>query len=596
MSKAQKIPSTTFSYLLHFLKPQWIGFLIILITGTMWGFNEILFPYFLKLIINKVSAYQGDVSAIYSVIKWPLYGLMGFWIILEVSMRLQGWMGYRHFPKFKANIRKQVFKYIKDHSYEYFSNNFSGNIANKLSTLPESTELLLEIIMFVFTPTSIMVLTTAILVCQTSFLFALVLFSWLTIHYTITCFFIKKINSSTEAHAESQSNLTGILVDSLTNIFNIRIFARGFYEDNYFAHHQEEEIKKNRSARAAIEKMKILQGSLAICFIFTIIFLLIHGWQAGWVTIGDFTFISMSCFMVAGMTLWTAYQLTLFTREIGKVNAALNLIAIGHGVKDIPHAKTLTISKADIVFDKVTFAYRHNRPVFDELSLTIPAGQKVGLVGYSGSGKSTFVNILLRFYDIQSGKILIDGQNIAEVTQDSLRDGISMIPQDPTLFHRTLMENIRYGRLDATDEEVFQAAQLAHCSDFINKLDNGYQTPVGERGTKLSGGQRQRIAIARAILKNAPILILDEATSSLDSITEKLIQDSLDFLMKNKTTIIIAHRLSTLSTVDRILVFENGKIIQDGPLKKLLKEKGHFKDLWSMQVDGFIADGERVIE
>lgn len=592
MSKVQKIPSNIFPFLRYFLKPQWFSFLIITLTSTIWGFNDILFPYFLKLIINKVPAFKGNATDIFSVIKWPLLGLMGMWTTQEISMRLQGWLSYKHFPVLKANIRKQVFKYVKGHSYEYFSNNFAGNIANKLSTLPESIELLLETAMFCFTPLIVMTILTTILLYKTSPFFALILVIWLILHAVITGFFLKKINIRAEIHAESVSRLTGVLVDSLTNIFNVRMFARGIHEDSYFARHQEEEVKKNRAARATIEIMKVLQSFISISFIFSVIFLLVHGWQAGWVTIGDFTFISMSCFLVIGMVWYNSFQLTLFAREMGKINAALNLISIGHGIKDAPEAQTLAVNKAEIIFDKISFAYRHNQNVFDELAITIPPGQKVGLVGFSGSGKSTLVNLLLRFYDVQSGRILIDGQDISKVTQDSLRNQISMIPQDPTLFHRSLMDNIRYGRLEASDEEVIKAAKLAHCSEFINKLEKGYDTLVGERGTKLSGGQRQRIAIARAILKNAPILILDEATSSLDSITEKLIQDSLRLLMKDKTTLIIAHRLSTLSAVDRILVFENGKIIQDGPLKKLLKETGHFKQLWNMQIDGFIPDDE----
>jgi ATP-binding cassette subfamily B protein len=214
----------------------------------------------------------------------------------------------------------------------------------------------------------------------------------------------------------------------------------------------------------------------------------------------------------------------------------------------------------------------------------------VGLVGFSGSGKSTFVNLILRFYDIQSGQILIDNQNVADVTQDSLREQIAMIPQDPTLFHRTLMENIRYGRLTATDEEVTVAAKLAHCEEFIDKLDEGYHSMVGERGIKLSGGQRQRIAIARAILKNAPILILDEATSSLDTVTEKLIQQSLHTVMQHRTTMVIAHRLSTLANMDRILVFHKGKVIEDGTQDELLNLQGQFARLWEMQTNGFLPD------
>lgn len=243
-----------------------------------------------------------------------------------------------------------------------------------------------------------------------------------------------------------------------------------------------------------------------------------------------------------------------------------------------------------IEFDNVSFGYNDNSYLFKHKCLTIDSGQKVGLVGYSGSGKSTFVNLILRLYDIQSGEILIDGQNISDVTQDSLRSNIGMIPQDPSLFHRSLMENIRYGKIGASDEEVILAAKRAHAHEFIMNTEHGYDSLVGERGIKLSGGQRQRIAIARAILKDAPILILDEATSSLDSVTESAIQESLNKLMQNKTTVVIAHRLSTLIKMDRILVFDKGKIIQDGTHTKLLAEDSLYKTLWNAQIGGFIGD------
>jgi ATP-binding cassette subfamily B protein len=279
-----------------------------------------------------------------------------------------------------------------------------------------------------------------------------------------------------------------------------------------------------------------------------------------------------------------------FAKEAGTVSAALSIVNQDHDVVDASNATPLNVTKGEVVFDKVTFAYDNHKSIFKELDIKINAGEKVGLVGFSGSGKSTFVNLILRFYDIQSGKILIDGQDIKAVTQDSLRAEISMIPQDPILFHRTLMQNIQYGCLNAQEADVIKASKLAHCHEFITQLDEGYKSLVGERGIKLSGGQRQRIAIARAILKNAPILILDEATSSLDSVTEKLIHESLEHLMKDKTTIVVAHRLSTLADMDRILVFDQGHIIEEGTIETLLAKRGHFAMLWNKQMDGFLPE------
>ena len=285
-----------------------------------------------------------------------------------------------------------------------------------------------------------------------------------------------------------------------------------------------------------------------------------------------------------------ANQLVPFSEEVGTCKQALSIISPQHAIVDASSAKPLQISKGQIVFDKVHFQYKKGQSVFADKSITIDPGQRVGLVGFSGSGKSTFVNVILRFFDVDSGKILIDGQDIKSVTQESLRSQIAMIPQDPVLFHRSLEENIGYGRLDASKEEIIEASKKAHCHEFIEKLQDGYQSLVGERGVKLSGGQRQRIAIARAILKNAPILILDEATSSLDSVTENYIQESLALLMGERTTIVIAHRLSTLFHMDRILVFSEGRVIEDGTHNELLSLNGHYARLWSMQAGGFIGD------
>jgi ATP-binding cassette subfamily B protein len=263
-----------------------------------------------------------------------------------------------------------------------------------------------------------------------------------------------------------------------------------------------------------------------------------------------------------------------------------------HEIVDLVSAKPLKVTQGKIEFKQVSFHYDEGTHLFKNKNIIIPAGQKVGLVGFSGSGKSTFVNLILRLFDVESGEITIDGQNIKVVTQASLRENIAMIPQDISLFHRTLMDNIRYGRIEASDLDVIEASKKAHCHEFITQLADGYQSLVGERGIKLSGGQRQRIAIARAMLKNAPILILDEATSALDSMTEKHIQDGLHLLMKNRTTIVIAHRLSTLSEMDRILVFDLGKIIEDGTHETLINANGHYARMWQMQAGGFLPSSQ----
>lgn len=584
------LPKSTFEFIFHFVKQQWFKFVVLAMCSIVWAANETFYPYFLKQIVNTLQHYQDNGTDIYALLKWTLLLLIMFCLASMVVGRLQNILQIYTFPKFRAAIREAVFNYVKSHSHEYFASNFAGNIANKIADLPTSCHTMLEIICFQFVTAAVGTIIILSMMWKTQHIFAVILIAWLVIHMTITIGLLRLGNRLWEVHSESESVLTGKIVDIFTNILNMRLFARGSYETSYLKKYQQDEIHKSKKAMWHIAYLDIGMALNGTCLILGMVFLLIHGWKMHWVTLGDFTQVAMQSFWLLGWVWFVSFQLTQFVREKAKVDNALGLIRKGHDLIDIKDAVPIEINKGEIQFVNVTFAYQSNKPVFNHLDLRIPAGQKVGLVGYSGSGKSTFVNLILRFYDLQAGQIMIDKQNIAMVLQDSLRSQIAMIPQDPSLFHRTLMENIRYGRLDATDEEVMHAAKLAHCHEFIDKLDLGYDSLVGERGVKLSGGQRQRIAIARAMLKNAPILILDEATSSLDSVTEKLIQESLHLLMSGRTTIVIAHRLSTLIDMDRIIVFDKGKIIEEGTKDELLKVNGHFTHLWNMQTDGFLPE------
>lgn len=308
----------------------------------------------------------------------------------------------------------------------------------------------------------------------------------------------------------------------------------------------------------------------------------------GSITVGDFALILSLNMTIADQLSALAQDFSQFNEHLGKVEQGISIITLPHEIKDKVGAETLVVQKGEICFENVMFQYKESKILFSNKKILIKAGEKIGLVGHSGSGKTTFVNLILRLFDVHSGKILIDGKNIIDVTQDSLREAIGIVPQDTPLFHRNLMENIRYGKLDATDEDVITAAKKAHAYDFITNLPQGFKSMVGERGTKLSGGQRQRIAIARVMLKNPPILIFDEATSALDSVTEAEIQDSLWDLMQNRTTIVVAHRLSTLQWMDRILVFDKGTILEEGTHSQLLENEGVYKTLWDTQVGSLI--------
>ncbi|MBS0357801.1 MAG: ABC transporter ATP-binding protein [Proteobacteria bacterium] len=584
------LPKTAFQFILHFARQQRAKFSILILMSCIWGTNDAFFPYFLKRIVNTLENYKGDPHQIYYALSGTLILLVLFWSINEIAARIQGIVSIYAFPKFRAEIRKSVFDYVKQHSHEYFSNHFAGNIAKKIAALPSSAQVIMEIICFQFVVVTLGAVIVLVMMWLTKPFFAAILLIWLILHLGLTGLFMSYGNKLWEIHSDSVSELSGKIVDTFTNILNVRLFSRGKYETQYLEPFQNDEIKKSEKAMWLIETMRFGLGFSGLFLVFGMVFGLLKGWSDGWVTLGDFTQVGMQSFWILGWIWHTSYQISVYVRELGTVNEALTLIQKGHDLVDISNAQSITVRHGEIRFENVSFSYGKKRAVFENLNVVIHPGEKIGLVGFSGSGKSTFVNLILRFYDLQSGKILIDGQNIAKVTQDSLREQIAMIPQDPSLFHRTLMENIQYGRLDATSDEVIHASKLAHCHEFIEKLEDGYNALVGERGIKLSGGQRQRIAIARAILKNAPILILDEATSSLDSVTEKLIQDSLHTLMENRTTIVVAHRLSTLSNMDRIIVFHKGQVIEDGSQEALLKANGHFATLWNMQADGFLPD------
>lgn len=583
-----QIPHTTGRFIFYFVRKQWLSFLIFMLVGVGWAINDTIFPYFLKKIVDALQDYTGNRMAIYDALKVTLILLVSCWIGMEIIQRLNGILEIYAFPRFRANIREAVFRYIKSHSHEYFSNHFAGNIGKKLADLPNSCQVLMEIICFQFSTATAGTIIVLFMMWTTKPFFAVILLVWLVCHLGFTLLFLKRLHHLHTVHSEAVSVLGGKMVDVLSNMLNVRLFSRIKYESEYLKPFQEDEMHKEYKAKWALTIMRIGMGISGLFLIFGMVFGLLYAWTQHWITLGDFTQVTMQAFWLLNWLWFINYQLTTFTREWGTIHNALGLVRKDYDVKDVEGAHAMTVSRGEIRCENITFAYGKHAPVFENFNLMIPAGQKVGLVGFSGSGKSTFVNLLLRFYDLQSGQILMDNHNIQHVTQDSLRENIAMIPQDPSLFHRSLMENIRYGRLDASDEEVIHAAKLAHCHEFIEKLDAGYESLVGERGVKLSGGQRQRIAIARAILKNAPILILDEATSSLDSVTEKLIQDSLSDLMRDRTTLVVAHRLSTLANMDRILVFHQGKLLEEGTKEELLQKNGHFAMLWNMQTDGFL--------
>jgi ATP-binding cassette, subfamily B, bacterial len=587
----KKLPTTLFAFLWHFVKQHWILCLAAQLFSFAWSIDHTIWPYIIGLIIDSITDINTDRSHIWSVLATPLQMGAILWIGVEVSFRLQGFFLAKVLPKVTADVRMAMFEYVQNHSYSYFSNNFAGTIANKISDMVLSVDNILRLIIQLFFPVFLALMISAVLFFRVNPYFSLILVSWLTLHLGFSLAFAGRCAHLADVHAFSRSNLAGKIVDSLTNHNNIRLFSRYNYERRYLSTYQEDEQEKHWLSLWYIEKVKVVMGIISFLGAGVAMnWYMFYSWQQGQITTGEVVFIFNTTWNITMMAWLAALELPTLYKEIGVCRQALSIIKEETEIQDDPQAVPLKVARGEITFEKVSFHYVPEYNIFQDKTIMINAGEKVGLVGFSGSGKTTFVNLILRYFDVESGHILIDGQDIAMVTQDSLRSQIALIPQDASLFHRTLMENIRYGRVNATDEEVIEAARQAHAHEFIQQLPEGYNTLVGERGIKLSGGQRQRIAITRAILKNAPILILDEATSSLDSVTERLIQDSLEKLIEGRTTIVIAHRLSTLSGMDRILVFKEGQIIEEGTHSELLDLEGHYAKMWHMQAGGFLPD------
>ena len=577
------------SFIWKFVKKQKWTFAIVQVLALIWSFDLLFWPFFLRKMVDILTLYDMNRFDSWASLKEILMWGAGALIFIEGGFRLRDFLQARAFPKLEADIRMTLFDHVQSHSPKYFNEYFSGSLANKIGDMVLTTTLLLRNVLIVFTPAFFTCVLTIIIFFKMNAFLALIVVSWVVVHFILSGIFTLKCVNYSHLHGESRSVLVGKIVDSLTNNFAVNLFFRFRFEKDRIFDYQKEEEKTNCIAQVYSVKMFTFLSSAFILEFFTLIGFMVFYWMQGKISTGEVVQLFYTIWNL-GMVIWViTSQAPEFFRSLGIAKQALVILQDPQDILDLPHSVELSITQGEIVFENVSFNYGEKK-VFQNKNLKIKAGEKVGFVGYSGAGKSTFVNLILRFFSLKEGRILIDGQDTAHVTLKSLREKIALIPQDPILFHRSFEENIRYGRIEASEEEVLEAAKLAHCDEFIKKCAKGYESLVGERGTKLSGGEKQRIAIARAILLKSPILILDEATSALDSVTEKYIQDGLDVLMANRTTIVVAHRLSTLSKMDRILVFDQGNIIEEGSHLELLNKKGHYAHMWNMQAGGFLPD------
>lgn len=578
--------TSPFKFFLNSVKP--FKFYIALhIFVIIYGAIDIsLWPYLSKLLVDKLATMPHE-DAFQQI--WPITILLIIFTVLPgLVWRVSDYSWAKLIPALKKKITLESMDYVTRHSHNFFQNNFSGSLANKVRDLANSTPQILQVLLYNFVSVSLSLFIAFFALFSIHKAFAFGLVAWAILFIIMALKSAKKTSSMSIAIADQQSKIMGNIVDVLGNIANVKFFSRRNFEQKRVAQFQDDYTVLSEKRGFFLLKFYTLHGlTFATYFAFCIV-ALIWLYSKNLVTLGDFLMLfTINNWMIHSMWI-AANELRTFLEELGTVEQALQIIDQPLEIKD--GTEILHVDKGEIIFENVEFGYKNSAALFAGKNITIKPGEKVGLVGHSGGGKTTFASLILRSFDVNSGRILIDGQDISKVTQDSLRDAIGLIPQDPSLFHRTLAENIAYGKNDASRDEIIEATQNAHAHDFITKLPQGYDSLVGERGIKLSGGQRQRVAIARAFLKNAPILILDEATSQLDSITENFIQDSLQKLMRDKTTLVIAHRLSTLQIMDRILVFDAGKIVEDGSHEELLALNGVYKKLWDAQVGGILTN------
>lgn len=495
---------------------------------------------------------------------------------------------------FPMLVRWNAHRYLLDQSYGFFQNEFSGRIATKVMqtslAVRDTVMKLLNVLLFVV----IYMVTALILVASADIRLCLPIVIWLGFYVLVQRYFVPKMKNIAMLQADARSLMTGRIVDSYTNIITLKLFSHSSRESDYVRDGMSDFLNTVHPQMRLVTKLNFVLWSLNMLLVFSTGALGIYLWTTGTITPGAIAIVMSLSIRLTGMSHWIMWEISSLFENIGTVQDGINTLSIPNAVADNEQAKDLQVTAGDIEFKDVSFAYNDDGEVFRHLNLHIPAAEKIGIVGRSGAGKSSLVSLLLRFYDIQSGTVSIDQQNIRDVRQESLRANIAMVTQDTSLLHRSVRENIMFGRPEASEEQMIAAAQQAQAHEFILSLrDNmgrrGYDAHVGERGVTLSGGQRQRIAIARVLLKDAPILVLDEATSALDSEVEASIQLSLNKLMQGKTVIAIAHRLSTIAAMDRLVVFDKGEIVEQGTHQQLIAKNGVYSKLWSHQSGGFIG-------
>ncbi len=533
--------------------------------------------------MSKTGVYDWPFIKRIFVIVFSMYTVM--WLFWRIS----GLMASSIQPQIAADLQNTVFKNVLDHSYRFFTEEPSGSLVKKASRFVDTFNNISEPILWRLFPLMIVLVTMFVVFWRVEpvlgAILAVSVFILLIADILVSRFKLP----IDEYRSEVDSKAGGLLADVLTNAVNIKLFVSAGRERSAYRALTEDQRKAQTKSWRMHEVSQAIQVLLTMVMEFVIMAWAVRSFIQGRMSIGTLAILQTYLIFLFNQVWDFGRLIRTVYEQMANAKEMIQIMEQKIEIQDVAKAKKLKVNGGAITFERVSFSYISERGVLRDFSLHVTSGEKIALVGSSGAGKSTVTKLLLRFFDLTAGRMTIDGQDISKVTQDSLRANIALVPQDPLLFHRTLEENIRYGNPQASKADVVKAAKQAHCHDFISALPDGYASLVGERGVKLSGGERQRVAVARAILMNAPILILDEATSSLDSESEGLIQDALKKLMKGKTVIAIAHRLSTIMQMDRIIVMQDGGVIDEGRHEDLLTRDGLYKSLWSIQAGGFLG-------
>ncbi len=584
-------PTSPFGFIAFLVRRHYRGTVAALVAiAAVATVFEALVPFALGRLVNAVTATvnAGPPHDYTAIVTW--FAALGtLWLLPSLLYRTHDVVDRTMSPRLRALAQKYLFAWLLGHSSRYFQENFAGKLGQKIKQAGQAANGLLYLCTLDITRIVVLMIAGTTLLAFQSPLYALLLVGWTFIYLLVVQRLARRCVSLSRAFSEEVSTSTGRLIDAITNVDLVRAFAKSAFERKYLSRFLADEMNASRRLRLFLTWMKLFMAAAMLGLQLALIWMAVTGTVEGVITLGAFTMIFFLGNMIARSVQDLSFRMLDFFEQLGTLDEALALVTREHEIVDAPDAVPLVVSAGEIAFRGITFAHGDGHPVFRNLNLVIRPGQKVGLVGKSGAGKSTLIKLLRRQFEAQDGTVEIDGQDISRVTWDSLNLAVAEVQQMPGVFHRPIRENIRYANQAASQRTIEASAKQAFAHDFIVQRDEGYDTIVGEQGLKLSGGERQRVAIARALVKDARILVLDEATSSLDSESEHLIQQALLDLMVGRTVIAIAHRLSTIAGMDRIILLDDGRIVEDGSHAELLAKGGAYASLWNRQIGGFIA-------